>query len=120
VGFWQGELKKEDGSHLVLDSETYSSQQISSYYSKVQAYISLLEKYGVQCDIVPLQEKDWMTPKGALSNTGWLMRLTIDKKIGGGLIVKALKNYALKLDEKYGNNAFRYFSKGDMRIMIMN
>lgn len=112
-----GELKKEDESHLVLDSETYSSQKISSYYSKVQDYFRLLEKYGLHCEIVPLQEKGWMTPTGALRNTGWLMKLAIDEKIGGGLTVKALKNYALKLNEKYGKNTFRYFSKADMRIL---
>jgi hypothetical protein len=114
-----GELKEEDGSHLMLGSETYSSQKISSYYSKVQDYIGLIAKYGVHCEIVPLQEKGWVTPTGALRNTGWLMKLTIDEKISGGLTVKALKNYAAKLDEKYGKNAFRYFSKGDMQVLIM-
>jgi hypothetical protein len=115
-----GELKKEDGSYLVLDSETYSSQQISSYYSKVQDYIGLFEKYGVHCEIIPLQEKGWVTPTGALRNTSWLMKLTIDEKIGGSLTIKALQNYAVKLDEKYGKNAFRYFSKSDMRALIVN
>jgi len=112
-----GELKEEDGSHLVLDSEIYSSQKISSYYSKVQDYFRLLENYGVHCEIVPLQETDWVTATGALRKTGWLMKLAIDEKIGGGLTVKALKNYASKLNEKYGKNTFRYFSKGDMRVL---
>lgn len=115
-----GELKEEDGSHLMLDSEIYSSQKISSYYSKVQAYFSLFEKYGVHSEIVPLQETDWVTPTGALRKTGWLMKLSFDEKIGGSLTVKALKNYALKLDEKYDKNAFRYFSRGDVRVLIVN
>ncbi len=114
-----GELKEEDGSHLMLDSETYSSQKISSYYSKVQDYLRLLEKYGMHCEIVPLQEKGWVTPTGALRSTGWLMKLTFYEKLGGGLTFQALKNYTSKLDEKYDKNAFRYFSKGDMRLLIL-
>lgn len=113
-----GELNEADGTYLVLSSEVYTSQQINSYYSKVQDYIGLFEKYGVHCEIVPLQEKGWVTPTGALRNTGWLMKLTIDERMGGSLTIKALKNYALKLDEKYGDNAFRYFSKADMRSLI--
>jgi hypothetical protein len=112
-----GELKDEDGSHLVLDSETYTNQKISSYYSKVQEYFRLLENYGIYCEIIALQEKKWVTPTGALRNTGWLMILSFDERIGSGLTIKALKNYASILNEKYGENAFRYFSKGNMRIL---
>lgn len=110
-----GELKEDDGIYLILSSEAYSSQKISSYYSKVQHYSQQFEKHGVQCEIIPLQEKEWLTHTGALRNAGWLMKLSFAGEIGGGSTVKALKNYALMLDEKYGNNAFQYFSKGDMR-----
>ena len=115
-----GELKEADGLYLMLDSETYSRQKISSYYSKVQEYFRLLEKYGAHCEIVPLQEKGWVTPTGALRNTGWLMKLSFDEKMGGDLTLKVLKNYALKLEDEYGKDAFRYFSKGDMRALIVN
>ena len=115
-----GELNEADGTYLMLSSEVYSSQQISSYYSKVQDYIGLFEQYGVHCEIVPLQKKGWLTPTGALRNTGWLMKLAINEKIAGSLTIKALQNYALKLDGKYGKNAFRYFSKADMRVLIVN
>jgi hypothetical protein len=112
-----GKLKDDDGSHLILSSEIYADQKISSYYSKVQEYFRLFEKYGVHCEVLPQKEKGWLTPTGALRTTGWLMKLSFDEKLGGSLTVKALKNYATKLDEKYGKNAFRYFSKGDMRIL---
>jgi hypothetical protein len=115
-----GKSKKDNESYLALTSEVYSSQQISAYYSKVQHYIERLESYGVHCEIVPLQKTDWVTPTGALRKTGWLMKLTIDEKIGGSLTIKALKNYALKLYNKYGKNAFRCFSKGDMRVLIID
>jgi len=115
-----GELKEEnDGSHLILTSEIYANQKIGSYYSKVQEYCGLLEKYGINSEIVPLQESDWKTPAGALRKTGWLMKLSVDEKSGGDLTINALKNYAVKLDEKYGKNAFRYFSKADMRVLIV-
>ena len=115
-----GELKDEDDSHLVMDSETYSSQKISSYYSKVQEYFRLLENCGMHCEIIPLQEKKWLTQTGALRNTGWLITLSFDKRIGGGLTTKVLKNYVSILNEKYGKNAFRYFLKGDMKVLNMN
>jgi hypothetical protein len=31
--------------------------------------------------------------------------------------LKALKNYTRLLEEKYEDNAFRYFSKADMRVL---
>ncbi len=33
-------------------------------------------------------------------------------------LFKALKNYTKLIDEKYGENAFRYFAKADMRILF--
>lgn len=112
-----GELKVNDKSYLVLDSETFSNQKISSYYSNVLNYMRLLKKYGIICEIIPLQETDWLTPTGALRKSGWFMKLSIDEKVGGDLTINALKNYTLKLEEKHDKNAFRYFSKADFQAL---
>lgn len=115
-----GELKEEGGSHLVIDSETYVAQKIpsSSDYSRVvKHYFGTLEEYGVHCEIVPLMESEWLTPGGALRKKGWLMKMAFDDKTGGVSGLRALKTYTAKLDEKYGKEAYRRFSKADMRVL---
>lgn len=115
-----GELKQEGGSHLVLDSENYVAQKIpsSSDYSRVvKHYFGTLDEYGVNCEIVPLMESGWLTPGGALRKKGWLMKMAFDDSAGGIAALKALQRYTAKLGEEYGNKAFRYFSKADMRVL---
>ncbi len=114
-----GRLGELNRSYLMLDSETCSEQKISTYYSKIQEYFRLFENYGVNCGIIPLIATGWLTPTGGLRKRGWLMKLAFDEKMGGDLTLKALKNYALKLEAKYGKDAFRYFSKTDMRILSL-
>ncbi len=114
-----GELKDENGSYLMLDSETFSSQKISSYYSKVLYYFRAFRRHGMNCEIVPLQKSGWLTPTGGLRKKGWLIKLSFDEKIGGDLIIKALKNYTISLETKYGKDAFWYFATGDMRILSL-
>jgi len=77
-----------------------------------------MKRYGVNCEIVPVIKDGWMTPTGGLRKNGWFMRMSFDDNTGGIHTLKALKNYVLLLDEKYGNNSFRYFSKGDMRVLL--
>jgi hypothetical protein len=111
-----GELEEEGGSHLVMDSETYLSQRIHSSYSRVKDYFKALEGYGVHCEHVPLTEGGWLTPTGALRKSGWCMKMSFDDDAGGVSALKALRSYTAKL-EKYGERAFRYFSKADMRVL---
>lgn len=110
-----GELEKA-GEDIILGSERYSAEKNTSYYSKIQEYILVLENYGLNCEIVPVDDKNWKTPSGALRNKGWYLKLYSKENIIRKLL-NALKNYAGALDEKYGKNAFRYFSKVDMRIL---
>jgi len=111
-----GEPKGEGSSHLMIDSETYLAQKIQSNYSRVKDYFKTLGEYGVRCEHVPLVEEGWLTPTGALRKGGWFMKLFFDDDAGGVSAHEALRTYAAKLDEKHGKNAFRYFSKADMRV----
>ena len=43
--------------------------------------------------------------------------MSFDSKAGGIAALKAFKSYVTKLDEKYGEKAFRYFSSADMRVL---
>jgi hypothetical protein len=112
-----GELLEEGGSHLVIDGETYLAQKIHSSYSKVRDYCKALEGYGVRCEHVPLTEEGWLTPTGALRKEGWFMEMSFDDDANGTSALRALQSYTAKLDETYGERAFRYFSKADMRVL---
>ena len=112
-----GELEEEGGSHLVLDSETYLAQKINSNYSVVQDYFRVLSEYGVRCEHVPVEEDGWLTPTGALRKRGWYMKMSLDKDAGSVPVMNALRTYAARLDEAYGKNAFRRFSRADMQVL---
>jgi len=112
-----GLLGEAKGESLVIDSETYWAQKIQSNYSTLKEYFEELEEYGVCCEIVPLAEEGWLTPKGALRKKGWLMEMSFGDDAGGVSALQALQGYTAKLDEKYGKTAFRYFSKADVRVL---
>ena len=112
-----GGLKEEGGAHLVIDGETYLAQGMHSGYSRMKDCFKVLEEYGVHCEHIPLTEEGWLTPTGALRKGGWFMKMSFDDDAGGVSALTALQSYAAKLDEKYGEKAFRYFSKGDMRVL---
>jgi hypothetical protein len=112
-----GEPKEEGSPHLLIDSGTYLAQKIHSSYSKVKDYFKALEGYGVHCEHVPLTEGGWLTPTGALRKGGWFMKMSFDDDAGGLSALEALRSYTAKLDEKYGERAFGYFSRADMRVL---
>ncbi len=114
-----GKPKEEGGSHLVIDGETYLAQKIHSSYSRVKNYCKALVEYGVRCEHVPLTEEGWLTPGGALRRGGWFMEMSFDDDAGGVSVLEALRGYTARLNEEYGERAFRYFSKADMRVLIM-
>ena len=113
-----GKLKKKHASYLEVDSATYLAEKIQSSYSKAKDYFRTLEKYGVHCEHVPLKDKGWLTSKGSLRKENWYMKMSFSKDAGGAGALKALQKYTTKLNKKHGKNAFRYFSKADMRVLI--
>jgi hypothetical protein len=112
-----GEPEEDGGPHLVIDGETYLAQKMHSGYSRMQEYFEALEKHGVHCEHVPLTEEGWLTPGGALRKRGWCMKISFGDKAGGPSVLRALRRYASRLDEKYGERAFRHFSRADMGVL---
>ena len=112
-----GERGEAGGPHLVIDGETYLVQGIHSSYSRVNDYLQELGEHGVHCEVVPLVEEGWLTPGGALRKLGWIMKMSCDDDAGGLSALEALRSYSAQLHEMYGKNAFRYFSKADMRVL---
>jgi hypothetical protein len=112
-----GELEEEGGPHLVLDSETYLAQKIHSNYLVVKDYFEALGEYGVRCEHVPVEEQGWLTPTNALRKGGWYMTMSLDEDAGGTSVLDALRTYTAQLDDAYGKNAFRRFSRADMQVL---
>ena len=120
VGFY-GELKKENGTQLVLDGTTYEDKWlVRKYDTTLHTYVvqsfRFLKDFGVQGEFEPLKK-------------GWLLRLSFNESAGGVAALKALKRYTTSLVKKYsepvyaGNTrykgeAFTLFSKADMRVLM--
>jgi len=76
----------------------------------------ILPEFGVHGELVPLIKR-WKTEMEVLRQQGWTMKMSFDESVGGVAALKALQTYTRKLDEKYGERAFRYFQNGDMRVL---
>ncbi len=112
-----GRFKDGEAPHLELDSKSYLNQKINSNYSVVIEYLKMLEKFGVNCKIIPLQGYEWKTPTGALRKEGWYILMTFEKNLSGGEGIKLLQKYVKQLSAKRQKSAFRYFSASDMRLL---
>lgn len=120
-----GKVDKENGTHLVVDPETYfanrGSEKTLATWTFVQDTIfKLLSEFGICCERVALKgvnEQDLTTGTGYLRYKGWVMRMSFEEKIGGNATLKALQTYTKRLDEKYGKKAFKQFSNADMQVL---
>ena len=120
-----GEFKKENGAHLEVDAKTYitnrgSETALASWSSVKDMVFKNFLEFGVRCERVPLEgvkEKDLTTGTGYLRSKGWIMTMAFDEATGGIAALKALQNYTMKLDDKYGKKAFKHFSKADMQVL---
>ena len=63
----------------------------------------------MHCEHVPLTEEGWLMPKGALRKVGWFMKMSFDDDAGGVPALRALQSYTARLNEEYGQRAFRHF-----------
>jgi hypothetical protein len=112
-------------THLLLDHKIYHAQKIQCYYDRVSGYFETLAYLGVQCEVIPLTENNWLTPTGALRSQGiretsppWMMRMSMDESAGGVTVMVALQKLAIALDEEFGKTAFRRFGRAEMQIML--
>jgi hypothetical protein len=115
-----GERREQGGPHLALDSETYLAQKIHSSFARVKSYLEAMGEYDARGEHVPLAKDGWLTPKNSLKRRGWYLKLSFEDAVGGALALDALQLYTAKLDEAYGKQAFRRFSRADMRVLLEN
>jgi hypothetical protein len=112
-----GSIGDLNNDFLLLQGKDYLEQKINGFYFKALNIFKILEKHNVICEIVPTQEKGWLTPTGGLRKEGWFMKMSFSDSIGGVSLLKCFKDYVTILNHKYKNNAFRCFSKADMNIL---
>ncbi len=116
-----GKPKEENGGYLVVEAETYIENRknetgLGTWTTVRDIVLKNLKKFGVRGELVELAE-GWATPTMSLRKHGWEMNLSFDNKIGGLATLKALQEFAMKLDAKYGKRAHRYFKDADMRVL---
>lgn len=110
-----GKQEPDGGPWLGLDADTYLTQKITSDYAELMGFAEILSGHGVRCELIPLVEKGWRTPRGSLRKQGWRVRISLDDAAGGREALGVLQAYARELDERHGKGAFRRFSRADMR-----
>jgi hypothetical protein len=121
-----GRLQQDtDTSHLTIDSKVYYRQKNLSTYARVKHHFEILEECGVHCDIIPLVEKEWLTPGGGLrakvgrnQDPAWIMTIRFDERAGGAPALSELGAYAQALNELIGAKDFGLFAAADMRGVI--
>lgn len=102
---------------LELDCKTFMSQKIHSMYNILSDYLTDLKLYDIHCEIVPLIENGWQTPLGGLRKEGWIFKLKFGDLLGTETL-KVFKDYITRLNTKYTSNAFKFFNKADLKIII--
>jgi hypothetical protein len=106
----------------ILESQKFYAHKLTAHPRKVTQALELLKEQRIDIEIIPdteetYGEKDWLTPMGWLRKKGWHMILSFSKKAEGAHILQALRSYAARLQQKYGERGFRYFKTADMRIL---
>jgi hypothetical protein len=116
MGSYGSIIKK--GEYLELEGKTFLSSKISSIYSVLNVYFLDLKMHNVICKIIPLDDKNWLTPGGGLRKEGWIIRLSFGTALSDIKTLLKLKEYILLLKTKHDKAAFRMFSKANMNVFI--
>jgi hypothetical protein len=116
-----GEFKDENGGYIVVDAMSFidnrgNERTLGDWNFVEKIIIKVLLGFGVHSKLIPM-DKEWKTKGGALRKEGWELKISFDKAAGGVSALTALRTYSLKLDEKFGKKAFKFFSNVDMSVL---
>ena len=119
-----GKFANNDDKFLTINSLDYAKEKNQSFYDRLMNHFNILKSYGVNLKLTPLIKEGWLTPTGGLRvKIGekeapiWVMTLSFDSNIGGRKALVTLGKYSKKLLSRYGEKAFKYFSKADMESL---
>jgi len=103
--------------YLELDAKSFLANKIPSTYSVLKDYFLDLKIHDINCDLIPLDEKKWITPGGGLRKEGWVVRLSFGASLSGWKTLLQFKDYISRLKTNYGKTAFRLFSRADLHVL---
>lgn len=112
-----------DGDVIIIDSLAYMSNKKSSVPSResdLNLMVALLKSHGFILSVEALTE-NWLMPSGYLRKNlerqrekpAWRLKM---KREDNDHLIQTLKNYTVKLDERYGSRAYSRFKNVDMRF----
>jgi hypothetical protein len=117
-----GTLQDMDPPHFVIESKTYFQKMkgvpFYSTWEAVKKRFDMLKDVGVQSKLIPLTAESWVTKKGGLKKSAWVIRMGLYPKAGNLLTLDLLRRYILKLEKHYPQHAYRYFAQGDMNVLL--
>ena len=121
-----GEFEKEKGTQLVVDAETYQANRGKEKTLSIWTFVEdvvfkVLAEFGVRCErsaLKGVKNEELTTGTGYLRKRGWVMKMSLDEKIGGASALTAMQAYAKRLDKKYGSKAFKRFRQADMTVLF--
>ncbi|MHA1960262.1 MAG: DUF3795 domain-containing protein [Candidatus Thorarchaeota archaeon] len=118
---------REEEEDLFLDSLRYSelkksTKELPSSESGIKGLLELLKPHGIRGEIMPLVE-NWKTPTGYLRDTvgnkpGWQIRIWFIKEAGRFEGLTALGDFAARLADEHGRQAFRKFGEANMSVLV--
>ena len=111
---------------VILNSADYFKDKKSEApgtETSMREFLAYLKEYGIDGELEPLVENQWLLPSGYLRGTKrggdapvWQIRFTFDSTMGGISIMRALRKHVTELLSRYGNRGFTRFTRADMRI----
>jgi hypothetical protein len=120
-----GNFDKNNANILIINSLDYAKEKNQCMYDKLMDYFDCLKNYGINLKLTPLIEEGWLTPTGGIrvkirhrEKPIWIMTLSFDSNIGGKKVLTALNEYSKKLLSKYGEKAFKHFSRANMKALF--
>ncbi len=110
---------------LFVEAQIYLSNRGKEKTLAIWSFVEetvfkLLSEQGVQCERIARPgfiDAELTTGTGYLRNKGWIMRMSFEEEAGGGSALEALRTYSQRLNEKYGQKAFRKFRSADMNVL---
>jgi hypothetical protein len=121
-----GKFERDKSTHLAVDARTYEANRGSEKKLAIWSFVEenafkVLSEFGVCCERIALKgvkEEDLTTSTGYLRSQGWIMRMSFEEEIGGTATLRALQEYANKLERKHRKKAFKHFSEANMQVLL--
>lgn len=121
-----------DGTHLSVDSIAINTHKkgtsgFPTTEDGWKRWLEIISKAGIlgEMEYADIDRKILISPIGWLrdripnsNEPAWYLRVTFDENLGGAVVLKALKHYAVQIDNEYSKKAYSKFVKADMQFLL--